>query len=101
RGTAGATLVEQHDAVLRRIVEAPHLGVATAARSAVQQHHRLAVGVAALFVVKRMALVDFELAGVEGFDLGIERAHAWWVRRKAAHESISRPRRSWACGGRA
>src|SRR3546814_10131902 len=32
----------------------------------------------------RVAVVDFELAGVEGFDLGIERAHAGnpWQKRR-------------------
>src|SRR3546814_7147329 len=73
-----------HDAVLRRVVEAPHLRAATAARAAVQQHHLLAPGVAALLVMERVAVVDFELAGVEGFDLGIERAHAGnpWKKRR-------------------
>src|SRR3546814_888182 len=82
--SAGAALGEQHDAVLRRVVEAPHLRAATAARAAVQQHHRLAPGVAALLVMERVAVVDFELAGVEGFDLGIERAHAGnpWKKRR-------------------
>src|SRR5690606_2627225 len=76
RRAAGATLVEQHDAVLRRIVEAPHLRAAAAAGAAVQQHHRLAAGVAALLEVQAMAVGHLQEAGVEGFDLGIEAAHA-------------------------
>src|SRR3546814_7386209 len=34
--------------------------------------------------MERVAVVDFELAGVEGFDLGIERAHAGnpWKKRR-------------------
>src|SRR3546814_4313746 len=85
--SAGAALVEQHDAVLRRVVEAPHLRAAAAARTAVQQHHRLAPGIAALLVMERVAVVDFELAGVEGFDLGIERAHAGNPWRSEEHTS--------------
>src|SRR3546814_17135270 len=80
-----------HDAVLRRVVEAPHLRAATAARAAVQQHHRLAHGVAALLVMERVAVVDFELAGVAGFDLGRERAHAGNAWKKTTSEYSSRP----------
>src|SRR5690606_39297654 len=69
-------LVEQDDAVLRRVVEAAHLVGTATARAAVQQHHRLAIGIAALLVIEDVAVIDAEGAGVEGFDLGIQRAHA-------------------------
>src|SRR3546814_10398287 len=42
--------------------------------------------------MERVAVVDFELAGVEGFDLGIERAHAGNPWKKTSSESSSRPR---------
>ena len=70
-----AALVEQHDAVLRRIVETAHLRTAAAARAAVQQHDRFAVGIAALLVIQRMAVVDAQRAAVVGLDLGIQGAH--------------------------
>src|SRR5690606_38090123 len=63
-------------AVLRRIVEAAHLVRAAATGTPVQQHDRLAVGIAALLVVEDVTVVDAERAGVEGFDLGVQRAHA-------------------------
>ena len=51
--------------------------------TAVQQHHRLAFRVAALFVVQLVAAVDLEGAGRVRFDLGIQAAHADSLRRKA------------------
>ncbi|KAG1250030.1 hypothetical protein G6F65_018886 [Rhizopus arrhizus] len=63
-GTAGAALVEQDDAVLGRVVELAHLVAAAAARTTVQHHHRLAVRVAALFEVQRVAVVDLQGADV-------------------------------------
>ena len=50
-GAAAAALVEQHHPPLRRVEEAPHGGVDRAARAAVQDHARLAVGATALLVV--------------------------------------------------
>ena len=77
---AGAALVEQDDPVLGRIVEATHLGAAAAARAAMQQHHRLAVRVAALLVIELVARIDLEDAGVVGLDFGIQRAHGQLLR---------------------
>ena len=72
---AAAALVEQHDAVLRR-VEQPTLGRArAAARAAVQEHDGLAVGVARGLPVHLLAVADVEHAGVVRFDLGVEVAH--------------------------
>ncbi len=49
---AAAALVEQDDAVARRVEEAPVLGVGAAAGPAVQEHHRLAGAVARLLEVE-------------------------------------------------
>src|SRR5690606_28216455 len=77
RGGAAATaLVEQHDPVLLRVVEATHLVAAAATRPTVQQHHRFAFRVPALLVLERVALVDGKGTGVVGLDLGIQAAHA-------------------------
>src|SRR5690606_40530380 len=76
-GAPGAALVEQHDAILRRVVETAHLCAAAAAGAAVQQHHRLAVRIAALLVVELVAAIDLEGAGLVGLDLGVQGAHAW------------------------
>ena len=94
RGTAGATLVEQDDPVLRRIVELAHLRRAATAGPAMQHHHRLAVGVAALFVVQRVALVDLERTGVVGRDGGVKRAHALahWLEERPIVERRARAR---------
>src|SRR5690606_20732581 len=48
---AAAALVEQDDAVGRRIMEPAHELVAAAARTAMDQNRRLALGIAALFPV--------------------------------------------------
>ena len=76
RGAARAALVEQHDAVFGRVVELAHLVGAAAAGAAVQHDHRLAAGVAALFVVQHVAVIDLERAGVVRGDGGVKRAHA-------------------------
>src|SRR3546814_20770235 len=56
-------------------MEASHLGVAAAARSTVQDDHRLAVGVAALLVIQGMASIDRQHAVVEAVDFGIKHVH--------------------------
>ncbi|MNM43325.1 hypothetical protein D3C81_542050 [compost metagenome] len=75
-GTTGAALVEQDDAVLGRVVELAHLVAAAAARPTMQHHHRLAVRVAALFEVQRVAVVDLQGADVVRGDGGVQRTHA-------------------------
>src|SRR5207342_2168870 len=75
RRTAAATLVEQDDPVLRGIVEPAHLRAAAGARAAMKQHHRLALRIAALLVIQRMAAVDLQGAAVVAVDLGIKGAH--------------------------
>jgi len=74
RGASATALVEQHDAIGIRVEEAPALGIATAARPAMQEHHRLAVRIAALLVVQRMQRRDLQEAAVVGLDPGIKRA---------------------------
>src|SRR6185312_15038499 len=73
-GLAATALVEQYDAIDGRVEEAPALRVGAAARTAVQEHHRLAVRIAALLVVQRVQFRDLERAAVVGFDFGIQRA---------------------------
>jgi hypothetical protein len=53
---AAAALVEQHDAVASGVEKPPLLGTGAAARTAVQKHHRLAVGIAGLLEVERVDL---------------------------------------------
>ena len=74
RRAPASALVEQDDAVTRRIEEAPRLRVAACPRSAMQEHHRLAFRVAALFVVDPMQVGNLEETRIVGLDVGIERA---------------------------
>src|SRR5436189_167594 len=60
QGAAAAALVEQHDAVARRVVIAAHGGIAAAAGPAVHDQRRLAVGVAALLEVELVSPADLE-----------------------------------------
>ena len=69
---AAAALVEQHDAVARGVVVAPHGGVAAAARPAVHDQHRLAAGVAALLEVDLVASADLQPLLAIGLDRWIE-----------------------------
>ena len=72
RALAAAALVEQHDAVARRIEEAAHLRVGPAARPAVQEHRRLAVRVAALLEVELVDVGDAQKARAVRFDRWIK-----------------------------
>lgn len=74
-GTPGTALVEQDDPVLGRVVELAHFFTAAATGATVQHHHRLAVGVAALFEIQRVAIVDLQRADVVRGDGGIQRTH--------------------------
>src|SRR5258706_7621754 len=51
RTLSRAALIEQHDAISRGIVKLPVLRHNPSARPAVQKHHRLAVRIAALFII--------------------------------------------------
>ena len=55
---AGAALIEDDDAVERWIEEAPVDRRRTGARPAMQEHHRHAVGIAALLPVERVPAID-------------------------------------------
>jgi hypothetical protein len=59
---AAAALVEQHDPVARRVEQPPHVRGQAAAGSAVQEHRRLAVRVAALLPVDLLTVTDLEQA---------------------------------------
>ena len=50
------------------------VGARSAARPAVKEHHRLAVGIAAELPIKPVAIADVEHPGLVGLDLGIESA---------------------------
>ena len=63
---AAAALVEQEDAVARRVEEAPRLRVAARARPAVQEHDRLALGIAAFLPVDLVAVADREVPLTSG-----------------------------------
>ena len=90
---AGAALVEQDDPVGLGIVETPHLGPAARARPAVQQHHRLALGVAALFVIQPVAAVRLQEAAVVGFKVGVQAAHAVFATGRGSGDSSPPPLR--------
>ena len=72
---AAISLVEQDDAVRHGVEQAPVVGRATRARPTVQEHHGLAVGVAALFPVDLVAAADLEHAGRVRLERRIEGAH--------------------------
>src|SRR5436190_1976546 len=57
------------------IAEAAHLRAAAGTRAAMQQDDRLALRVAALFVVQAVARIDLQRSAVEGLDLGVKLAH--------------------------
>mmetsp|Transcript_47680 Transcript_47680/g.93123 ORF Transcript_47680/g.93123 Transcript_47680/m.93123 type:complete len:266 (-) Transcript_47680:151-948(-) len=69
-----SSLVDQDDAVALRIEEAAVTLRAPPAGPTVDEHHRLAVPVAALLVVDRVARAHVQPAGVVGFDRGVQRA---------------------------
>src|SRR4029077_16451824 len=72
RGAPAAPLVEQHDAVTRRIVIAAHHGGGASAGAAMQQHGGLAVRIAAFLEVKLMQRGNLESSRAVGDDLGEE-----------------------------
>src|SRR2546421_12174147 len=69
---AAAALVEEHDAVLFGIEEAPHPGVGAAARTAMQEHRGLALGIAAFLEIKLVQVRDFEITRAVGPDRRIQ-----------------------------
>src|SRR5439155_1123324 len=74
RRFATAALVEDEDLVFVRIELPPVVGARTAARTAVEEHHRLAVRVAGQLPVEAMAPANVEMTALVRLDLGIERA---------------------------
>ena len=72
RGASAPALVEQHDAVPLGVEEAAVPGGGSRARTAVEEHDRLAVGIAALLPVDAVAVADDELAGLVRLDRRIE-----------------------------
>src|SRR2546425_2722166 len=54
RTLSRTTLIEQHDAIRRWVMELTILGSDATARTAVQKHNGLAVRIAALFVINLM-----------------------------------------------
>ncbi len=89
RGAPAATLVEQHDAVMRRIEEAPTVGIAARAGTAVHEYHRLAARVAALLVVDRVQRRNGEPAAVVWLDFGV------WGAQRGGHDlPLQTPKRT-------
>ena len=72
RGTATAALVEQQHAVLLRIKQATVVGAAAAARTAMQEHRRLAGRIADQFPVDLVAVAGIEKTGLERLDRRIQ-----------------------------
>ena len=69
---AAAALVEQHDAVACRVEEPSLARIGAAARATVQEHHRLAGRVAALFPIDLVQIGDAQPAAAVGFDRWIQ-----------------------------
>ena len=68
RRAAGAALVEDDDAVVAGIEEAAMGRGGAGARSAMQEHHRHAVGIAALLPIDRVLRVERQHAAGIGLD---------------------------------
>ena len=69
---AAAALVEQHDAIARRVEEAPRFRIAAGARPAVQEHDGLARGIAAFLPVDLVAVADGQVAVTQWLDRRVE-----------------------------
>ena len=80
RGAPTPALVEQNDSIVIWVVRAPHCRVAATPRTTVQDHHRLALGIAAFFIEQRVDGRYGDVAGRVRGNLGIERAQV--VRRR-------------------
>ncbi len=76
RALPRAALVEEDDAVGRRVEVAPVVGDDAAARAAVQEDDGLPLGVAGLLVIDVVDGRDLKPPCVVGFDRGIEFSHA-------------------------
>ena len=72
RGTTTTALVEEHDAVLGRVEEAPRLGIAAGTGTAVQENHWFAFGVAALLEVELVTVTHRQASGFKGLDLRVQ-----------------------------
>src|SRR5215207_5164625 len=76
RALPRAALVEEDDAVGRRVEELPVLRDETAAGAAVQEDDGLPLGVTALLVIEVVNGRDLEPPGAVGLDRGVEFSHA-------------------------
>src|SRR5580698_945834 len=74
RGLAAATLVEQHDAVNRRVEEASAFRTGTAARTTMQEYHRLTLWITALLVIDRMQRRHRQEADIVSLDFRVQGA---------------------------
>ncbi len=72
RGAPGAALVENHDAVMRGIEEAPVSRRGAGAGTAVEKQHRRPARITRLLPVHAVHAVEIEHAGVVGFDFRIK-----------------------------
>src|SRR6185437_11425007 len=74
-GLPAPALVEQHDAVARRIEEAEVVRGQTGTRAAMQEHYRQAGRVAAFLHMQGVQRIDRQTPGPVRLDLGIQLAH--------------------------
>src|SRR6058998_2996257 len=72
RALSRAALIEKHYAIRRWVEELSILGHQPAARAPVQEHDRLALRIATLFVIDLMDLRHLQTASVVGFDWRIK-----------------------------
>src|SRR5258708_4160063 len=76
RAAAAVALIEQHNAIARRIEEAAHAFGATRTRPAMQHQRGLAVGIAADFPIDALAVPHIQHPRLERFDPWIKPGHA-------------------------
>ena len=72
RGLPAAALVEQHDPVLLRVEEPPVPRGGARTGTPVQEHDRLAVGVAGLLPVDALPVAGQQVPGLVRLDVGVE-----------------------------
>src|SRR5262245_942986 len=94
QGAAATALVEQDDAVARRVVVAAHGGIATATWAPMHDRHRFPAGVAALLEVNLVSAVDLEPLLMIGLDRWVE-AEPLTCRHRLALPVLVLSRKRW------
>lgn len=85
---SAVALVEQDDAIGRRVEEPAEPRRASRAGSSVEDHGRFAGGIAASFPIEKVALPHVELSGFIWLDWRIEVGHVLWEVNRAMDRGI-------------